>query len=103
MTTLACARGQTSKRRRVEDSGRTSPGPGSGRNQGQNQNQDRLASFHGVKPENEAFRAFVLHKNQTLDIGLYPTAQAAARAHDRKVGVVRANETRLLIRAGFTV
>lgn len=42
--------------------------------------------YHGVKAENDAFRAFVIHKNQTVDIGLYPTAEDAARAYDRKVG-----------------
>lgn len=59
-----------------------SPGPGGGRHQG----QDRLPSFHGVKAENDAFRAFVMYKNQTTDIGLFATAQEAARAYDRKVG-----------------
>ncbi|CAN0601823.1 unnamed protein product, partial [Ectocarpus sp. 12 AP-2014] len=40
--------------------------------------------YQGVKAENDAFRAFVLYKNQMVDIGLFPTAQAAARAYDRK-------------------
>ncbi|CBJ48429.1 Chromodomain helicase-DNA-binding protein, putative [Ectocarpus siliculosus] len=73
---------QIAKRRRLEDGGRsTSPGPGgSGRHHG----QERVRGYQGVKAENDAFRAFVLYKNQTMDIGLFPTAQAAARAYDRK-------------------
>lgn len=59
----------------------TSPGPA-----GRPQEQDRLPSFHGVKAENDTFRAFVMYKNQTTDIGLFATAQEAARAYDRKVG-----------------
>lgn len=83
------------KRRRLEDSGRTSPGPGAGRRQVQNQDlnhgqvqpQDKVPSFRGVKPENGGFRAFVLHRNHTVDLGLHSTARAAARAYDRKVEV----------------
>lgn len=76
---------QTTKRRRLEDGGRAgSPGPGGG-GRCQGSQQDKVPAFHGVKTENDAFRAFVLYKNQVLDIGLYPTAQTAARAYDRKV------------------
>eukprot|EP00904_Undaria_pinnatifida_P001417 jgi/Undpi1/11276/HiC_scaffold_30.g13574.m1 len=75
---------QTTKRRRLEDGGRAgSPGPGGG-GRCQGSQQDKVPAFHGVKTENDAFRAFVLYKNQVLDIGLYPTAQTAARAYDRK-------------------
>lgn len=56
----------------------TSPGPGMS-------GQERPTIYHGVKAENDAFRAFVLYKNQSVDVGLYPTAQDAARAYDRKV------------------
>lgn len=62
-----------------------SPGLAAGRHQGQVPGQDRLPSFHGVKAENDAFRASVMYKNQTTDIGLFATAQEAARAYDRKV------------------
>lgn len=90
--------GQMLKRKRLEDSGRTSPGPVAGRRQGQNQDQnhgqvqaqDKVPSFRGVKPENGGFRAFVLHRNHTVDLGLHSSARAAARAYDRKVEVYSA-------------
>lgn len=56
----------------------SSPGPGI-------PGLERPTVYHGVKAENDAFRAFVLYKNQSMDIGLYPTVQDAARAYDRKV------------------
>lgn len=66
------------KRRREDGTRAASPGPGA---------QERPAVYHGVKAENDAFRAFIVHKNQTVDIGLFSTADDAARAHDRKVRI----------------
>lgn len=73
------------KRRRIEEcKGARSTPLGTG-GPGRHQAQDKSPSFNGVKAENDAFRAFVLYKNQTTDIGLFATAQEAARAYDRKV------------------
>lgn len=63
----------------AEDGSRgTSPGPGL-------PGYERPTLYHGVKAENDAFRAFIMYKNQSVDIGLYPAAEDAARAYDRKV------------------
>ncbi|CAM9267447.1 unnamed protein product, partial [Scytosiphon promiscuus] len=78
---------QINKRRRTDNDGGRSASPaavGGAAGGGRHQVQDRLPTYHGVKAENDAFRASVLYKNQTMDIGLFPTAQAAARAYDRK-------------------
>lgn len=64
------------KRRRTADDGGRAASPGVG---------ERPTIYHGVKAENDAFRAIVIYKNQAVDVGLYPTAEDAARAYDRKV------------------
>lgn len=66
---------QLNKRRREDNSRAASPAPVA----------PERAIYHGVKAENDAFRAVVVHKNQTVDLGLFPTAEDAARAYDRKV------------------